>query len=474
MGQEIASSHFTARDFVEYRARLLAETEVLRGWFGARAFRDGPPIGGFEVEAWLVDHEAHPAPVNEAFLARVANPLVVPELAQFNVEINTPPLAVHADMLQALQADFGRTWAHCNREAAEIGAELLVIGILPTVREAELTVANMSSLARYRALNEQILRLRGARPIQLDIRGVDHLHTTHRDVMLESAATSFQIHLEVSLPRSVRVFNAAQVLCAPMVAVSANSPFLFGRELWDETRIPLFQQAVAVSARSDAPNSRVSFGKGYAERTLMECFDENCSDFDILLPTVNDEPADRLCHLRLHNGTIWRWNRPLVGFETDGTPHLRIEHRVVPAGPSLIDTIANAALFFGLVHALSEAREPPESCLPFAQARANFYAAARQGLNAAITWLDGSSGPIRTLLLERLLPLARAGLQRLEIAPEDIDLYLGVIEGRLRTGRNGAAWQRGYAHRHGRDMQALTCAYRERQRSGTPVHEWRM
>jgi hypothetical protein len=244
--------------------------------------------------------------------------------------------------------------------------------------------------------------------------------------------------------------------------------------LWDETRIPLFEQAVSICppGEKNCPPVRVTFGEKYVQQSLMECFRENLQDHSILMPELCDDAPAKLTHLRLHNGTIWRWNRPLIGFDDNGTPHLRIEHRVMPAGPSLIDTIANAALFFGLVQALATDAEPPESRLTFEQARANFYAAARHGLRARISWLDGREVPVHELLQHDLLPRARRGLQALEISSEDIDLYLGVIEARIKLGCNGAEWQRRYVKKHGAGMKELLTAYVVNQQHGAPVHEW--
>jgi len=472
MGEEIATRFFTDESFAANRERLVAETELLQRWFADRQFSTRGSIGGFEVEAWLVDSRGVPAPVNDAFLTTLDDPLVVAELSVFNVEINTPPQVLGGAALATLQQNLERTWRQCNTVAAALDSELMVIGILPTVRDRDLTVRHMSRRERYRALNEQVLRLRRGRPIALDIHGRDHLRTTHEDVMLEAAATSFQIHLQLMPETAVRAMNAAIVLSAPMVAVSANSPFLFRRDLWDETRIPLFEQSVAVAQTPKAKRNRVTFGHDYVAASLMECFEENLLNYAVLLPEVMDQAPERLAHVRLHNGTIWRWNRPLIGFDEDGTPHLRLEHRVVPAGPSMIDMVANAALFFGLMQSMVAMRAAPESRLPFDVARANFYAAAREGLRAPMIWLDGRRHKACELLIDTLLPLARQGLEALAIREQDIALYLGIIEGRLRTGQNGAAWQRNWVARHGNDMKRLTCAYRERSESGAPVHEW--
>ena len=293
--------------------------------------------------------------------------------------------------------------------------------------------------------------------------------------MLEAATTSFQLHLKVHPQNASRAYNASMIVAAPMVAVASNSPYLFGHELWDETRIPLFEQSVAVGGFAGArhgPLRRVTFGSGYVRDSLLECFIENEQHYPILLPMQFHDGLEQMSHVRLHNGTIWRWNRPLIGFDYDGMPHLRIEHRVVPGGPTIVDMIANAALFYGLMQALMTAETPPEQRLEFSLARDNFYTAAHHGLGAHITWLDGVRGTLQSLLQEQLLPLARRGLEQLEIDTQDIDRYLGIIESRVRSGQTGAAWQRAYVAQHGDDLAKMTQAYRKNQESKVAVHEW--
>jgi len=475
MGQEIEAARFKHADFVAYGERLHKETELLGEWFRDQAFSARDRMGGFELEAWLIDDTAQAAPVNEAFLKKLANPMVVPELARFNVELNDHPQHLWGSALSRFEASLGATWRQCMQVATGMQAHLLMIGILPTVREAELSPVNMSDLKRYRALNEQVLRLRKGQPLELDINGHEHLHAQQHSVMLEAATTSFQLHLKVHPAMATRAYNASIVLAAPMVAATSNSPFLFAHDLWCETRIPLFEQSVAVGGIAGAfqgPLRRVTFGSGYARESIFECFLENEQHHPILLPTLFNDGVERMSHLRLHNGTIWRWNRPLIGFDYDGIPHLRIEHRVVPGGPSIADVIANAALFFGLMQSLMTQAEPPELQLAFTGARDNFYAAAQHGLDAHVTWLNDQRGVIRTLLLDRLLPLARAGLRELEIDAADRERYLGIIEARVRSGQTGSAWQRAWAKQHGRDMAAMTLAYLQRQDSRSPVHEW--
>jgi len=470
MGQEIDTSEFTPADFLAFSRRLDEETVRLGQALGSDRFHAGGQVGGFELEAWLVDTAACPAPLNEELLEQLDNALVVSELARFNVELNGTPQALAGGGLRRLHDELDATWTASNRAAAALDTRLAMIGILPTATEQDLVLGNMTDQHRYRALNDQLLRLRGGAPCRIEIDGHDRLEMTHVGVMLESVATSFQIHLESDPRRIVAEFNAALAVSGPLVAAAANSPYLFGCNLWSETRIPLFEQAVDVSAGGGPP--RVTFGHGYLNSSVQELFERNRRDFPVMLPVSCDEPAEALRHVCLHNGTIWRWNRPLVGIAEDGRPQLRIEHRALPAGPTVIDCLANAALFFGLVHDLARERVPVADRLPFSAARDNFYAAARDGLAAELAWFDGRSGPAMELFTAQLLPAARRGLERLEVDYADRDDYLEVIEARVRGRRTGADWQRGWVARHGTDAEALTTAYLERQDVGKPVHEW--
>ena len=477
MGQDIASSHFSSQDFDRYAQHLSDETALLKSWFDRGMLSDQENVIGLELEAWLIDPEGRPAPVNEACLTALDDPtLFSPELSQFNIELNSTPQPLSGHVFSTMKSELDKTWNRCRRVAQRYDAELAMIGILPTLSDEMLTLDMMSQTARYRALNDQVLRLREGRPIELDISGVEHLVSSHNDVMLEAATTSLQIHLQISQEKSLRYYNALQLLSAPMVAISANSPLLFGKRLWQETRIPVFEQAVPVGGFNGAafgPVKRVSFGTGYARHSLMELFEENRQHFPILLPETLSSDRNELSHLRLHNGTIWRWNRPLIGFDNDGTPHLRIEHRVMAAGPTTIDTIANCALLTGLARVLAEENEPVEERLEFSQARDNFYLAAKKGLKAQVSWLDGQSGHM-TDLLQHLLPLARLGLEKIECSREDIDDYISVIEGRIAKGQTGAAWQQGYLDANGGDLGRMLAAYLEGQNSGNPVHEWKI
>jgi len=477
LGEEIGRLSPGTRDFHRFRARLARETSLFTELERAGALSEAGFVAGFEVEAWLVDPSCHPAPVNEALLEELQDPLVVPELSRFNVELNGTPQPLGPGALRRLELELDATWRRCLAAAQELRTSLVMIGILPTVMESELTLGNMSPRNRYHALNQQILRLRHGRPLRIHIEDAEVLDTAHPDVMLEAATTSMQIHLQVPASRAARFYNASVAASAPMVAAGANSPLLFGKLLWDETRIPLFEQSVepVVATGEEGPaDHRVSLGSGYVQSSLAELFRENLERHPVLLPIAFNDPEESFAHMRLHNGTIWRWNRPIVGFDPDGLPHLRIEHRILPSGPSIADQVANIALYLGIVNALACASRAPEETLPFSVARENLYAAARRGLDANLTWLNGRQVTARSLLLECLVPAAAEGLARFGLDSGETNRYLGVIRDRLHTGLHGAAWQREYFRSCGRDVFALTAAYLERQRSGLPVHQWRL
>ena len=470
MGQEISQSSFDSNDFEEFHARIVAETALLQNWIDDGYLTTERPMAGCELEAWLVDEHGDPAPVNQAFLNSLNNPLVVPELSAFNIELNTHPCALKAGFLDRLYEGISMLWKSCEPAAEQHDAHMMMIGILPTIRQSDLCLDNISGMQRYRALNEQVFRMREEKPLVLDIRGREHLKTTHDDVMLEAAATSFQIHLKVDIKDASRAYNLSKILSAPMVALSANSPYLFGCDLWDETRIPLFEQSVAVGA-SDY-SKRVSFGVRFARESIMECFEANRDRYPVLLPHLMDEPVEQLAHLRLHNGTIWRWNRPLIGFSDNGRPHVRIEHRVAPSGPTSRDMVANAAFYFGAVYELMAGEESLEQKVSFLQAKDNFYHCAFRGLDAKVRWADGEQGDVRSLCLQKLLPLAKRGLARMGLSPQEAERWLGIVRNRLETGQTGARWQRAWIESHGRDFYGLTLAYREHQQTDQPVHEW--
>ena len=471
MGREIGGREFSEEDFARFRNRLAQETQSLRETFAAGQCSNAGPFIGLELEVWLIDHNFFPAPHNQSFLERLADPSVVAELSQFNIEINAPVERIEGRSFQRMHAHLSETMRHCATNAHEDVDTVVAIGTLPTLRQQDLSLEAMTPSHRYYALNREAMRLRGGMPLNIDIDsappGTDHFLACFKDVMLEAAATSFQLHLQVPPAVVSRTYNASVFLSAPLVAIAANSPFLFGQALWKETRIPIFEQ----SLRQTHGPQRVTLGTAYAGDDITDLFEENLRDYPVLLPVQAGDPVRCYSCLRLQNGTIWRWIRPIVGFDPDGTPHVRIEQRVLPAGPSVLDMMANAALYFGAVHMLARKIDDAEGALPFALARQNFYEAARRGLDAEIHWLNGPGKRPVCDVLSELIPLAAEGLAAQGMDDDLIDHYLDIISCRLASGRNGAEWQLAHFDRHG-DLHKLTAAYVENQRTGRPVHEW--
>lgn len=474
MGQEISRSSFSAADHAEFRQRLRDETATLMQWFAAGNFQNLEQFTvGLELEAWLVDENHLPDPRNELFFAALGDDTVVAELALSNFEINAPPQQLSGMVFGDALRDLRQRWQACHEAAAGLGMTPVAVGILPTVRDDMLQPEWMSKAHRYRALNAELLLRRHGEPLHISVAGSEQLDYRCNHIMLEAACTSLQAHLRVNPADAARFYNAAILAAAPLVAATANSPYLYGKSLWAETRVPAFEQATATDGFRDKEGRRirrVTLGTGYVRHSLMELFVENLS-YPNVLAELSDEP-EQLAHLQLQNGTIWRWVRPILGFDEAHRPHLRIEHRVMPAGPSLPDTVANLALCHGLMLGLGQADEPPENSTSFHDARDNFYACAKLGLAAELRWA-GKTVAVKDLLLDELLPLARAALARQDIPEAELDAcFADVLQPRLHSGRNGAQWQRSFVQAHGRNDQALTERYVELQATDQPVHLW--
>ncbi len=476
MGEEIKNSQFCKADFEEFSKRLRRETALLGEMFADGAFNFTKPKVGFELETWLVSPELQPAPINEALISQLKSPKVVHELSRFNVEFNSDPHAISGKIYSTLLNELQSLWQQCQTAAQKLNAKMVMIGMLPTLKQSMLGLEKMSDSERYAALNKQVFFLRKGKPILVDIEGIEHLSLTHFNILIEAAATSLQIHLNLPQESAVRFFNAASILSAPMVALGANSPFLFGKDLWAETRIPMFEQAVSLpddptTGRALLP--RVTLGTQYLTNSLMEAFEENLQHYPPLLPILFEEPAEQLRHLTLHNGTIWRWNRPLIGREPNGKFHLRLEHRVVAAGPTPVDVVANIAFFIGAIYALIEEGVAPENRITFEQSKENFYQAARFGLDAEIHWLDGKKVTLQKLLSGPLLEKAKLSLAKLGVQKSEIQCFIdGVILPRVESGQNGSSWQRRANEKFKHDFEAVTASYVDWQATGKPVHEW--
>jgi len=468
MGQEISHSHFTSEESKCFKELLIGETKLLKKQFEAGEFSSHKPMGGFEIEAWLVDKSLRPAPINNKFFDLFDNPLATPELAKFNIELNNTPLPLTGNSLKEFESEIRTVLSEADAVTEKLKSNIILIGTLPTAVADDFCLENMSSMKRYEALNEIVLNARNNKPLHLDINGEDHCHLTKHSVMIEAATTSFQIHIQTPWKQAHHYYNASIIASAPIMAIAGNSPVLFGDKLWHETRIPLFEQAIETGGKQ-----RVSFGSGYAESSILECFEENLNDYSVFLPMIfNSQPKD-FKHLSLHNGVIWRWNRPLVGFDPDGTPHIRIEHRILPAGPTVSDMMANAAFFYGLTQSIME-RISNQEKMPFETAKNNFYEAAQYGLQGEINWEGNSySGDnLQQLIADKLIPLAEQGLQQLDLEQASIDHYLNIIKERTISGQTGSVWQIDHLNRHHGDLTKMTADYLALQHIGQPVHTW--
>lgn len=469
-----------------FKRRVLDDLRALESMIDAGMIeRDRRRIGA-EQELVLVDADLHPAPVSGELMDRIADPRVTTEIARFNLEFNSDPVELAPDCFARLRAQFEELLGAVDRAGAAIGVRALLTGICPTLELSHLSTDNITPKPRYAALDEALRRLRGT-DYELRVKGADELTLRHPSVMLEALNTSFQVHYQVSAEEFAGVYNLAQLIAAPVLAACVNSPVLFGKRLWRETRIAILQQVV--DTRADTPHeremlARVRFGEDWVQRSVLELFRHDVARFRMLLAAEEHQDAlaeleagriPRLRALQAFNSTVYRWNRACYGI-TDGKPHLRIENRLLPAGPTIDDEIANAALWIGLLLA-NPWRDIPER-MDFKDARGNFMRAAREGLSSHLVWLDGQEVSAPDLILEQLVPAARRGLATIGLPEAEIDGILGIITGRVRSRQTGAAWTlRTVAAMQGRGTRAerlhrLTEAMLEGQASGRPVHEW--
>ena len=466
---------------------LLYDLRALEHMLERGLFEEGVARIGAEQELFLVDKACHPAPASLAMLERLNDAHYTTELGAFQLEINLDPQEFSGTCLSRLERQLESLVARARGVAHELGLEVVLAGILPTIRKSDLGLESMVPLARYKALNDATTRLRGD-SYYIHIRGVDELRAQHDSVMVEACNASFQTHLQVGAKEFANAYNIAQAVTGPVLAVATNSPLLWGRRLWAETRIALFEQAVDSrnpgQAREMAP--RVTFGNRWVRKSVIELYKEDIARFRALVGTDLDEDplaviasgrAPALKALRLHNGTIYRWNRACYGI-TNGKPHLRIENRVLPSGPSTVDEVANGAFWLGLMNGLMRRHEDITRHIEFEHAKMNFVAAARLGLAANMTWLDGKEMPTPALIVDHLLPIAAEGLDAAGVVAADRDKYLGVIERRARSGRTGSRWlmfSLAAMKDHGTQgerLNALTSATIARQAAGLPVSDW--
>ncbi|GAA0373720.1 glutamate--cysteine ligase [Streptomyces blastmyceticus] len=495
MGEKLVAEGFDLADRQRHRDKLRQCLDALARLLAEKRFDRPRNLMGLEIELNLAGPDGMPSMVNSEVLKRIASGDFQTELGRFNLEVNIVPHQLSGRVLDQLAEELRTGLSYADRKAMEVDSGIVMIGILPTLEDRHLVSSNLSDDHRYALLNDQVVAARGEH-FTIDIEGVERLTCTAGSIAPESACTSVQLHLQVTPRRFAAVWNAAQVVAAAQIAVGANSPFLFGRELWRESRPPLFVQSTDTrppELKAQGVRPRTWFGERWID-SAYDLFEENLRFFPPLLPISHPEDPLRaleegkvpaLHELILHNGTVYRWNRPVYGI-ADGVPHLRVENRVLPAGPTVTDVIANAAFYYGLIRALAEESRPVWTRMPFAVAADNFDTACRHGIDAWLRWPKGGRNaplvrmPAVRLVQEELLPLAAAGLDAWGVEPADRDRYLGVIEGRCAGRTNGASWQAATYHRAlerglGRDkaLAATTRRYCELMRTGEPVHLWR-
>ena len=517
MGQEVSADQVGREQRRAHREKLHQCLQVLESMLGDHAsgsgslFESAPPLTGMEVELVLVDDDLQPHRGNAAVLAALAGtdlgPDFQPEIGAHTLELNVPPGTVTGDGLAVLEQRLRDSLNGADARARTAGARILMLGVLPTLAPEHLTGDWMTSSVRYRALQEAVLGARGEQ-VEIDLREPrrgpgtavrppgaepERLSLVTDSIAAESACTSTQLHLKVAPEDFGATYNAAQLLMGPQVALGANSPFALGRRLWAESRVELFAQSVDTRTPelvAQGVRPRTFVGEGWAGTgadAVLELFDQNVRWFPPLLPQVDPEDpvaeleAGRAPHLRelnLHSGTVWRWNRPVYDV-VDGRAHLRVENRVLPAGPTVVDAMANAALYYGALRVLTEDGPDPAALLDPAVVPAALTDCARRGLDGEVVWPGRGRTGVRRLLLDHLLPMAAEGLARWGVPGDAVDRYLGVAQARARTGRTGARWQvdavaaleeRG-ADRAGA-LQGMLARYAEGMAANEPVHTW--
>ena len=492
MGEEVRRTTFNSAQRREYRRKVQLCLDVFETMLVRSRFDSDRPLTGMEIECNLVDADYQPAMSNRFVLNAIADPAYQNELGAYNIEFNVPPRSLHGKTSLELETEVRASLNHAETRASAGGAHIVMIGILPTLRPEHLDEGWMSESTRYTALNDSIFSARGE-DISINIAGPEPLSWQAASIAPESACTSMQLHLQVAPADFAAYWNAAQVLAGPQLALGANSPYFFGHQLWSETRIELFAQSTDTrpeELKTQGVRPRVWFGERWID-SVVDLFKENIRYFPSLLPEVSDEDPvavlaaghiPQLSELRLHNGTVYRWNRPVYAVvEEQGLvrPHLRLENRVLPAGPSVIDMVANSAFYYGTLRSLAAAVDPLWNTMSFAAAHANFLHAAQHGMDARLHWPGlGEVTPDR-LVLDSLLPMAHEGLQLWGVDADVRDRFLGVIEARAKTRRNGASWQvstvaalEGAGMTRPQALAEMLRRYCEYMHANEPVHTW--
>ena len=490
MGEQNVKLNDDESVYQEFMKSLLSEVQALELMLERGLIESGVSRMGAEQEMFIINKAHQPANRALDILKGIDDKRFTHELGLFNMEANLSPHQFRGKCLSEMESELYEIHALAREGAARFDCDIALVGILPTLTLEHLTLDSMVPTARYQALNEAVKSLRGEE-FQFTITGIDQLSVRHDNVMLEACNTSFQVHFQVSPDDFAHFYNVAQLVTGPLLAAAVNSPILLGKRLWHESRIAVFEHSIdtrsgAHQARGLKP--RVHFGDHWIEESVTEIFKEDIARFRIVLTSeTEDDPVGMvekgimpsLKALCLHNGTVYRWNRPCYGVH-DNVAHLRIENRVLPSGPTVIDEIANAAFFFGLMAGMSEKYGDISKLIRFADVKTNFLAAARDGIRAQMNWFDDEHLPVKQLILDELLPLARKGLESKDIDPDDISRFLDVIEERVALRRTGARWaleslenmqDRGTADQR---LRSVVASLVEQQVDGHSIAQWEL
>lgn len=490
MGEErvkLADSQEEVQRFMKY---VLKDLRALKKMLKEGDWFEEDPIRiGAEQELCLVDRHSKAAPISMEVLDKLNDEHFTTEFAKFNLEINLDPLEFKDDCLTLMEDQIQSKVDKVRDVVEKMGGDILLTGILPTIRKSDVDLKNLTPLQRYRALCEAINKLRGEN-FDLRIQGMDELLMKFDSPLLEACNTGFQVHLQVKPDEFVQKYNLAQAITAPVLAAAVGSPILFGKRLWSETRIALFQQSVDTRTVGDhlrESSPRVTFGNEWVKDSILDIFQEDTARYRVMLSSEVTEDVEKLLAegtppmlnaLQVHNGTVYRWNRPCYGV-ANGKAHLRIENRVFPSGPTVTDEMANTAFWLGLMNKMDDYHPNISEEMDFDDARMNFVAASKLGLDTKFRWVDERRINAVDLITEELLPIAREGLEDVNINKGDIDSYLEIIEERTESGQTCTHWMvENYAslmkenNSKEQTLAAITTAMIKNQKKGEPVHKW--
>ena len=494
MGEQKVSLLTDKSQMQRFVQHLLKDVRALEYMLENDWFESGITRIGAEQEMCIVSNKTYkPAPIAMEALEKMKKyDWVETELAKFNLETNMTPRELKGDCLRKMEEENRKNLSRISKKLKSLDADIILTGILPTLNKFDLELHNLTPKKRYAALMKAMHQHLIGNSFELRLMGIDEILVKHDSPLLEACNTSFQVHLQIDPKDFVKMYNISQALAAPIMAIAANSPIVFGRRLWHETRIALFQQALDTRTthnhmRERSP--RVNFGNGWLNKSILEIYREDIARFRVLISgdveedafeMIDQGKAPKLRALQVHNSTVYRWNRPCYGISANGKPHLRIENRVLPSGPTIIDEIANAALWIGAMIGMKEKVKDIRNHISYADVRDNFGKAARYGIDSKFTWFKDVKIDACDLILKEIIPLARKGLKAYHVDKRDIDRYLNIIEDRAKKHMNGARWQlRAYTKFKEETSQdealtALTACIIKNQQKDLPVHKWKM